>query len=244
VTSLVRALGLRSVAQTIYYWATKPQNSLLPISVLQRECLFYARDPIELRTVELSVESELRILELMLTEVAPGDVFLDAGANLGIFSIFAAAFGATVVSCEPDPLALARLILNRDINKCEFEIIPKALSDREGMVAFTCESGQVIQRSRISETGDYKVACVRGDSLGVVPNIVKIDVEGHELNVIRGLQSSLPACRLCVVEVHDGVDWKAVSSELAGSGFNNFAYIDGKLVARRSVPRGGELRDA
>lgn len=106
LAGVVRALGLQSFARKVYYSLKKPKDDLLPVTILGRTCVFFARDPIELRTVELNFRSEIDILTLILSEIQSGDVFLDVGANLGTFSIFAAAFDAVVTAFEPDPAAL------------------------------------------------------------------------------------------------------------------------------------------
>ena len=38
----------------------------------------------------------------------PGDLFIDVGANIGIYTIFALDLGAQVIACEPDPHNYAR----------------------------------------------------------------------------------------------------------------------------------------
>jgi len=234
LTAVVRALGLQTMARKAYYAVRRPPDCLLSLGILGRTCKFRAEGPVELRTVELTFESEREILELILSEIRSGDSFLDVGANLGMFSVFAAAFGARVIAFEPEPIALQRLMTNREANGLDFQIISKALSDEEKEVSFSsATSSQVIQNSHISERGTHKVKCIPGDSLGLHPDVAKIDVEGHEIHVLRGLHSSLDLCRLCVVEVHEGVDWNSVERVLRSYKFTGFERLHGKLVGRR-----------
>jgi FkbM family methyltransferase len=217
----------------MYYALFHPANGLFVIRIGETECGFCARDPVELRIVELSLESERTILELVLSEIRNGDCFLDVGANFGIFSIFAAASGAQVVACEPEPRALQRLLANQETNKLTFQILKKALSSEKGTVYFTVpDSDQIIQNSGIAEHGTLIVERITGDSLQIHPNIVKIDVEGHEIHVLRGLKKSFDRCRLCVVELHQGVDSSSVAKELRSCGFSSIESGHGKLIAR------------
>ena len=235
LTAVVRALGLQAAARRFYYTVNRPSDGYFPAQIMGRTCKFRTNDPIELRTVELAVLFERSILELILSEIRSGDLFLDVGANLGAFAVFAASFGARVVACEPEPMALDRLAANREANQLDFQIVANALSDKEGTVSFAAlAANQIIQHSHISETGTYAVKCIRGDSLNLQPNIVKVDVEGHEIHVLRGLEGSLDRCRLCVVEVHDGVDWRDVEGELGSCGFTRFERLEGKLIGRRA----------
>lgn len=153
LATVVRVLGLQSFARKAHYALKKPKDDLLPLTVLGRTCVFLARNPIELRTVELNFKSEIDILTIILSEIESGDVFLDVGANLGTFSIFSAAFGATVTACEPAPTALSRITMNREANRQTFDIIQKALSDKAGQVRFEYCEDQIVQSSHIAETG-------------------------------------------------------------------------------------------
>lgn len=74
--------------------------------------------------------------------------------------------------------------MNREANRQTFAIIQKALSDKAGQVSFEYCENQIIQSSHVSQTGNHTVACIRGDSLGILSAIVKVDVEGHELSVV------------------------------------------------------------
>ena len=143
-------------------------------------------------------------------------------------------FGGHVITCEPEPIALQPLTANREVNRLDFQIISNALSDEEKEVSFFFPtSDQIVQNSHIPELGTCAVKCIPGDSLKLHPGIVKIDVEGHEIHVLRGLRSSLDLCRLCVVEVHEGVEWSAVERELRSCQFTGFERLHGKLVGRR-----------
>src|SRR3989454_12524003 len=67
--------------------------------------------------------------------IRPDDIVLDAGANAGVFSIWAALRCRRVISVEPAPETFYLLKLNKRINKANnVLLINKALSDHDGYV--------------------------------------------------------------------------------------------------------------
>ena len=70
----------------------------------------------------------------------PDVMFIDIGANVGIYAIYAALHagpGARIIAVEPHPLALERLRCNVRLNQLtNIAIEPMALNDRSGTVTF------------------------------------------------------------------------------------------------------------
>jgi FkbM family methyltransferase len=141
---------------------------------------------------------ESRELELLCSIVRPGDQVLDAGANVGIYSLFLSrAVGPTgrVVAVEPDPDNLEFLRFNLKINGCgNVTVCPCALGTSSG----TVELYQVddhrgnLSLADLGKTGrSIPVTQRRGGDvlaeLGLRPRVAKIDVEGAEPQVLEGL---------------------------------------------------------
>jgi len=138
-----------------------------------------------------------------------GQVFLDIGANIGFYSLFAAQrVGPTgrVFSFEPDPMTFESL--DRSVRRNGFgwvTCVNAALSDREGeMPFFTVADGSA--HSLVAETptragrysGQVPVRVTRLDDLtrdGTVSpsriDLIKIDVEGEEARTVAGLKETL-----------------------------------------------------
>lgn len=139
-------------------------------------------------------DSEETMIEDVLSNIEPEDVFFEIGAHLGLYSGLVAAAGATVVAFEPN-LGRSRILRkNLRRNGCATKILEIALSDA------TMRDGDV--------TGDHAPVC-RGDA--VIrdydlpnPTVIKIDIEGMELRAIRGLSEALqsPDCRVVYIEIH------------------------------------------
>jgi len=73
-------------------------------------------------------------VELLRQLVRPGQVFIDAGAQLGQYTLVAAGLGATVHAFEPNPATFSMLERNIHLNQLEVILNPAALSDRSGMI--------------------------------------------------------------------------------------------------------------
>lgn len=152
-------------------------------------------------------------------EVKPGDVFWDVGANVGVYSLYAAKLGAQVVAFEPHVGTAASLIRNIRRNGLadKITVITSPLSDEAGWVDFhyyDCEagsSGSQIDKA-ISETGKPFVPAITERKYGVtgrdliimrsdaLPNLLKIDVDGQELRVLKGIPKD--GLRSLQVEIH------------------------------------------
>ena len=143
----------------------------------------------------------------------PGDVFFDVGANVGVFSLYAAAksnLQTKVYSFEPEAMSFAQLSRNIYWNKFQGVIIPYclALSDSSKLGQLFLEQfrvgGSVHQFDRQLDQHErqFKPAHVQGchsitidsiveNSAVQLPNHIKIDVDGLEEEVILGAQKTL-----------------------------------------------------
>lgn len=142
-------------------------------------------------------------------------VFVDVGANIGLFSVVLAhrCPQLRIYAFEADPNIAESLRLNISLNPSISDrifTVPKAVGDINGDVPF-CSSWGTANAGigRLKGGNDnISVPCITLDShfeeIGVMPEIIKIDVEGAELNVLRGMQGLLNGNKLkCVLlETH------------------------------------------
>ncbi len=139
-------------------------------------------------------------------------VVLDVGANIGLFTLFMIwKYGrdrfASIHLFEPNPDTYARLTRNLAANGleglCTAHMI--ALSDRAGTIYMESPRGYSVL-NMISETGTVPVRCETLDGwrttngVGDV-DLFKVDVEGHELTLLRGAPQTLAASRHLFIEV-------------------------------------------
>jgi FkbM family methyltransferase len=139
---------------------------------------------------------------------------IDAGANIGIFSLLAAKANAKAVvhAFEPNPYNFLRLQKNIDLNGLHQRIFahPGALSNRSGEISFFLPADNRISdvssvyQSHAISFNDFRhkkiqVSTVVLDDFcrehRISPELVKIDVELYELEVMQGMQSLLTKTR-------------------------------------------------
>jgi FkbM family methyltransferase len=159
---------------------------------------------------------ELNVLDDLLDELEPDDVFYDVGAHVGLYSLLAADLldDGRVYAFEPNPSNAETFERNITINSSDINVLYYALGDSESEVVLETE-GLLDAHGQIndgSESGDgIQVNAVRADTLVdrghvPIPSIIKIDIEGHELEALEGMDRllSYPKCRVVYVECHPG----------------------------------------
>ena len=208
------------------------------------------------------VEKEPFTVEWIERSVEPGDVFYDVGANVGAYSLIAAkAAGnqARVFAFEPAAPSFHDLVRNVLLNGCAESIVPLplALSSETTLRSLALRSlapGAARHRIRAEPEPDSDltetILAVRLDDLvegfGLpVPTHAKIDVDGYELEVLRGAERTLsrPEWRSIMVELdrEDTERNQAVMTLLAGHGFG--AGRRHARVPSRRYPRPYERPD-
>lgn len=140
----------------------------------------------------------------------PDDRFVDVGANVGVYSLFAADCGAHVIAVEPARLALQRLRRNIALNPtARIEVVEAAAADHAGFVPFD-PSGDTVAHIG----GPVQVRAVTLDQLigpGFVAG-VKIDVEGFERLVLQGGVNALRDHRIGLMQL----EWNHCSLDALG----------------------------
>jgi len=136
----------------------------------------------------------------------------DVGANVGVYASQFAERGANVVCFEPAPAAIAALQRRFAApGQSYVRIVPIALGDRRSAAVFSADgaspNNQIVADAGDSPTVEIQVHAGDGALAEFSlpsPNVIKIDVEGYELEVIEGMPGVLAsdALRSVFVEVH------------------------------------------
>lgn len=187
---------------------------------------------------------ERAVLEDLAANLAPGDVFYDIGANVGLYSCIAALQkDISVVAFEPHPKNVERLRENARYNDVDPQILPLALGAETGTAKLTVDENRpgagehTLAPSAAGETIDVRIRTARelierGEI--PLPTVVKIDVGGAELNVLDGFGRALRDCRIVYCEVHPdripefGGDVKRITTTLEANGFEVAELVDRK----------------
>jgi FkbM family methyltransferase len=176
-------------------------------------CVNMKNDPIQ-RNHRRGQFYEIKELAALRAIFPQGGVFVDIGANVGNHSLFAALFlkAAKVIPFEPNPLAYDLLIQNVLVNRLAAVVDLSRLGVGVGAER---QSGFGMQRRErnlggakmLAGEGDLDVHS--GDDLldGLNPDVIKIDVEGMEMQVLSGLAKTIERSRpVMMVEVDNSVE--------------------------------------
>ena len=133
---------------------------------------------------------------------------LDIGANIGYVTSWLSQRWNKVSSFEPTPITFECLRLN--CNQDHIDLYNVGLSDREGELNFAVNKNKPDHNQIVSEFKSYKkgwdvlkipVKTVDDFNLDDV-DFIKIDVEGHEYQVVNGALNTIKKCRpLIMLEI-------------------------------------------
>ena len=174
--------------------------------------------------------------------IEPGHLVADIGAHVGTYALVAAARSGSsgrVFAFEPAAESRAVLLRNLELNQFEgrVTVVQAAASDRNGQISFfvagtdsqnTTIAPQPKDQARFQSS---TVHALRVDDVfadfGRDPDVVKIDVEGAELAVLRGMQRIVRGKTRIICDLHPyawpscGHDWNQ---------FRNWVEANGRVV--------------
>jgi FkbM family methyltransferase len=152
----------------------------------------------------------------------PGDTFVDVGANVGLYSSVLSRLrnvsaDVSYVAIEPNPQTAERL---RESVGDAVQVFNVAVSDHSGDLGFSSGVTSGVFRVSSAEVAEIKVRCERLDALPLPQSdlVVKIDVEGHELPVLRGAARLFDEQRVKVICI-DGYSDETIPDFLRQRGF-------------------------
>jgi FkbM family methyltransferase len=132
--------------------------------------------------------------------IRPGDVVFDVGAHYGYYTLLSSALTGPqgkVFAFEPSPGNIPRLRKHLDINHCNNVIVLElALSDHEGTARFDNQAGS--GTGHLATDGRIEVKITSLDIISSrlpVPNVLKIDCEGAEIEVLKGGENTIRAAK-------------------------------------------------
>lgn len=181
---------------------------------------------------------------------------LDIGTNIGLYSLIASEVpNAKVYSFEPHPYTFG--ILKEQIklnNRSNIHPVNKAVSNENKIVSFSDDAGSSINKiiSDSESSNSIKIeACKISDfcnEKNIIPEIVKIDVEGFELEVLQGFEEKIKEVKIFIIEISknwDEINQLLITKNFSGpfyfnfksksfSGFNNSQSIEDPIYLNNS----------
>ena len=181
----------------------------------------------------MDYQDEDFVIETLLQEIDPDDVFWDIGANIGTHACYVGQKANYTVAVEPFPDNAEQARKNLELNNVNSEVIECALGESEGIAKLAVPDtdktesgvGTFSLQEDFTKGEAVDVELVSGDKLvrenqTPDPDVIKIDVEGGELDVLRGFRHGLANARIILVEVHPRhVDREEISGLLESEGF-------------------------
>jgi FkbM family methyltransferase len=153
-------------------------------------------------------------MQVWRRHLKPGDTFIDVGANIGVYTLWAAESGAEVIALEPNGPACERLRENVALNDyANRTVISAAAGAAPGMTRMT-DSLRAGNHLILDESGDVDVRVETIDEIVGLRQVagMKVDVEGAERLVLQGAKRALEEGRIALLQL----EWNRRSWHLLG----------------------------
>lgn len=173
-------------------------------------------------------------LEWLRAHIEKGSTVLDIGGNIGLISVILADIvGAKgkVLVFEPVPENLRRLHCNLEKNALtQVTVYPVALGDREGSITLSCVDDGAFataeeavihpQNGKLIPVPLATLDRIWHEAGSPVVSAIKLDVEGGELNVIKGAGEMLSTCRPHIlIEANTAEQLSLINAALSEYGY-------------------------
>jgi FkbM family methyltransferase len=198
LTEYINKKSVREKISSEKLWQEKFKSSDHIIHKLKEDIkIKLYKDSILSRLIYEGFENEeIDFLNAFLNE---GDCFVDIGANVGLFSLYASRTGS-VIAFEPSQLTYGRLVENLELNGItNVKPYKLGLSDKDEMLELNISSNGHEAWNTFVPTTDNKFSLkekvqvqafdhfLREKSVDINRiSLVKLDVEGFEINVLKG----------------------------------------------------------
>jgi FkbM family methyltransferase len=179
---------------------------------------------------------EFEDMSFLLHMLREDDLFVDAGANVGTYTVLASKVrGAHSITIEPVPSTYEYLMDNINLNRIQDQVSAYnlGLAAKEGELRFSTEYGPINHVLSKGEQGGVTIPVRTLDSVigEGMPILVKIDVEGFEQEVIHGGLKALSrqGLQAMIIELNGlsarySLDDDVTDAEIRGLGFKPARY--------------------
>lgn len=175
-------------------------------------------------------------MSFLLHFLRPNDLFVDAGANLGAYTILASSIAKAKTSAfEPVPSSFQGLMKNIEINGLNdlVSLHNVGLSDEIGALFFSLDYDTINHVVEPGGAQSIKIKVVKMDDMISVdrPCVIKIDVEGYEYFVLKGAKLILANSNVkgLIIELNRcgrryGIEDTEIDRLLTSNGFSPYNY--------------------
>jgi FkbM family methyltransferase len=204
--------------------------------------VFLCDDPIEVARATTLETKEPGTVAWLRSELQPGDVFYDVGANVGCYTLLAASIvgpDGHVYAFEPHVGNAAALLRNVAANGYQdrVSVLTCALHSGAGWFPFTYASLRVgVSGNQLGgpEAQEMKRATSLHEMASTLlqPDVIKIDVDGNELAILQGIGDvrprsiqveTAPGHRVAIATLLEGLGYDLVGRHLTANGVASLA---------------------
>jgi FkbM family methyltransferase len=212
---------LQQLKRMLAYLIYKTCNIGMSFKMGSAKIKLYPQSKLEFHRIRMLSKgqfTEAKFLQEFINECTVGRTVYDIGAHIGTFTLFAAqSVGpeGRVYSFEMDPRNYKSLTVNVKRNRMANVIaINKAVSSGGGIAHYTRptdESGDgapsITRDAEANNTAEMtSIDQLIARNEVQAPDVVKIDVEGHESEVVQGMEKTLSSNDVTLfIEVHDNL---------------------------------------
>ena len=178
-----------------------------------------------------------------IDKMEEGSVYWDIGANIGLYTIYFLAKNkkGKAVAFEPHPSNLLGLIENLKSNKMlneKITIIPNPVYSENSLLEFSVNSIEIGDSnhtvSKVAGNDSFRVPTTTIDQLVddniAIPNYIKIDVDGNEIQIIKAASSILKNKELrsilIEIDINNDEEREFIVGTLKINGFSRYERFD------------------
>jgi FkbM family methyltransferase len=186
---------------------------------MQKKIIFHTPNKISSYRAHTYLSKEKDTIEWIEKYGNKNRIFYDIGSNMGVYSIFyAKIYQSKVFSFEPSFRNLDLLVRNIELNELDnyITVIPnpiykntttntfsQSINRAAGMAMSTF--GKKNYNGFNFDTLSFSIDTLMSQNLILPPNLIKIDVDGNELDIIEGAMETikLATCKTILIETRD-----------------------------------------
>ena len=186
-------------------------------------------------------EPELLSMKIWTSIVNEKNSALDIGANTGRYSVIGGKFGGDIISFEPYNINFCRLVDNLKLNNLNYmNSLMIGLSDENKNSYLNIKSPLYYKSAggKISNKG-LSIRLLKLDNIKFNKpiNIMKVDVEGHEFEVINGSKQIINNFLPYIIIEYNVESFNKVSELLIKKLNYNYFFIDDKNKKIINIPQ-------